>query len=95
MPTPPPTEKNDHPHTPHAKQPNVAAAEAENRSVSDFVLNSALDRADESLGAKRIWKLSQEKWAAFQALLDAPPSGNPALRRLLTEPSAVERSRKR
>jgi uncharacterized protein (DUF1778 family) len=59
------------------------------------VLKSALDRADESLGEKRVWKLSPEKWAEFQAALDAPPRDNPALRRLLTEPSAIERSQKK
>ena len=95
MPTPARSEKLDLRLSPQAKQRIVAAAEAENRSVSDFVLKSALDRADESLGDKRIWKLSPEKWAEFQALLDAPPRENPALRKLLTEPSAVERSQKK
>jgi uncharacterized protein (DUF1778 family) len=81
--------------TPQAKRRIVAAAEAENLSVNEFVLKSALDRADESLGDKRIWKLSPEKWAEFQTLLDAPPRDIPALRKLLTEPSVFERSRKR
>jgi uncharacterized protein (DUF1778 family) len=39
----------------------VAAAEAENRSVSDFVLKSALDRADETLADTTGLKLSVEQ----------------------------------
>jgi uncharacterized protein (DUF1778 family) len=92
MPTTARTEKLDLRLTPQAKRRVMAAAEAENRSVSDFVLKSTLDRADESLGDKRVWKLSGKKWAEFQALLDAPPRDVPALRKLLAEPSAVERS---
>ena len=73
-----------------AKQRIVAAAEAENRTVSDFVLKSALDRADETLADRRVWKLNAEQWEKFQQALDAPPRFHAAMHRLLTEPSIFE-----
>jgi hypothetical protein len=36
-----------------------------------------------------------EKWAELQTALDAPPRDILALRKLLTEPSVVERSHKK
>ncbi len=95
MPTAPRTEKLDLRLSPQAKKRIVAAAELMNRTVSDFVLGSALERADEALADKRVWKLDDEQWEKFQAALDAPPRDNPALRKLLTEPSAVELSQKK
>jgi uncharacterized protein (DUF1778 family) len=92
MPATPRTEKLDLRISPQAKQRIAAAAEEEGRTVSDFVLKSALDRAAETLADKRVWKLSAAQWEKFQAALDAPPQDNPALRKFLTEPSAVERS---
>jgi uncharacterized protein (DUF1778 family) len=94
MPTAARTEKLDLRLTPEAKRRLYAAAEAQQRSVTDFVLQSALERADEALAGKRIWNLDAKQWAKFQAALDAPPSDNPRLRKLLTEPSFVERSHK-
>ena len=94
MPTTTRSEKLDLRLTPEAKQRLYAAAQAEQRSVSEFVLQSALERADETLADQRVWSLSAEQWAKFQAALDAPPRDNPRLRKFLTEPSFVERSRK-
>ena len=90
MPTPARSEKLDLRLTPQAKQRIVAAAEAQNRSVSDFVLSSALERADETLAEQRSFILSPEKWATFQAALDAPPRFIPEMHKLLTEPSVFE-----
>ncbi|NGZ11699.1 MAG: DUF1778 domain-containing protein [Nitrospira sp. LK70] len=55
-------------------------------SVSEFVRDSALSRADEMLADRRTFLLSQSKWAEFQAALDAPPHHNPRIQLLLTEP---------
>lgn len=65
----------------------AAAAAAEHRSVSDFVLESALGRAEETLADRRHFGLGAEQWAAFQAALDAPPRDMPRMKRLLKEPS--------
>ncbi len=77
------TEKLDLRLTPEAKERISAAAAASNRSVTDFVVQSALDVAEETLADQRIFYLDAERFAAFQAALDAPPKELPALKRLL------------
>jgi uncharacterized protein (DUF1778 family) len=62
------------------------AAAASNRSVSDFVLESALARADETLADRRTFALNADQWKAFLAALDSPPRSLPRLKRLLKEP---------
>lgn len=80
------TEKLDLRLTPDAKRMLASAAAAERRSLSDFVLESALDRAEETLADRRSFQLDTEQWAAFMAALDAPPKDLPRLKRLLNEP---------
>ena len=87
----PRSEKLDLRLTPQAKQRLYAAAQAAQRSVSDFVLHSALERADETLADRRVFSLDAEQWAAFQAALDAPPRSHPRLERLMREPSIFDR----
>lgn len=62
------------------------------RSVSEFVLDSALARADEALADRQGFGLITEQWAAFQAAMDTPPRPLPRRACLLEEPSAFERS---
>ena len=77
------TEKLDLRLTPEAKRRLFAAAEVSQRSVSEFVLQSALERAEETLADRRVFWLDAEQWPAFQAALDAPPKVIPELKRLL------------
>lgn len=63
-----------------------AAASLSNRSVNEFVRESALSRAHEMLADRRMFLLSRAKWDEFQAALDAPTRRNPRMQRLLTEP---------
>ncbi|GIL02951.1 MAG: hypothetical protein BroJett030_28500 [Alphaproteobacteria bacterium] len=81
------TEKLDLRLTPEAKRMLAAAAQAERRSLSEFVLASALGRAEETLADRRVFQLDAARWAAFIAALDAPPRDLPRLRRLLSEPT--------
>jgi uncharacterized protein (DUF1778 family) len=90
MPTPTRSEKLDLRLTPAAKQSLYAAAALAHRSVSDFVLESALARAEETLPDRRSFRLDAGQWEAFQAALDAPPRHRPRLERLLREPSIFE-----
>jgi len=84
------SEKLDLRLTPEAKRLLHAAARAERRSVSDFVLDSALARAEEALPDRRHFALDAAHWAAFAAALDAAPRPLPRLERLLAEPSVFE-----
>lgn len=85
------TEKLDLRLSPAAKQTLRAAATASRRSISDFVLESALARADETLADRRHFGLDADRWNAFQAALDAPVRELPRVRRLLSKRSAFER----
>ncbi len=80
------SEKLDLRLTRKAKTALRAAAAASNRSVSEFVLESALARADEALADRRTFGLNAAQWKAFLAALDAPPRPLPHLERLLREP---------
>lgn len=74
-----------------AKWTLQSAAQAARRSVSDFVLESALERAAEALPDRRRFGLNAERWEAFQAALDAPTIPAPRLARLLSEASVFEK----
>src|SRR5207245_11335612 len=63
-----------------------AAATVSRRSLTDFVRESALARADETLADRRTFHLSPENWTAFLAALDSAPRPLPRLHRLLREP---------
>jgi len=80
------SEKLDLRLTRNAKRTLKAAAESLNRSVSEFVLESALTRADETLADRQRFKLNTIQWKAFLAALDAPPRHLPRLERLLKQP---------
>jgi uncharacterized protein (DUF1778 family) len=71
--------------TPEAKQTIAAAAAAAQRSVSEFVLESALERAGETLADRTRFGLDASRWRAFLDALDAPPRELPRLRRLMKE----------
>lgn len=85
------SEKLDLRLTPDAKRMLNAAARASRRSVSDFVLESALSRAHERLPDRQYFGLDAAGWQAFLAALDAPARPLPRLQRLLAEPSVFER----
>jgi uncharacterized protein (DUF1778 family) len=78
--------------SPEAKDALVRAAALSRRSLSDFVLESALARADETLADRRSFVLSEDEWEAFVTALDAPPADNLALKRLLARPDIFARS---
>ena len=80
------TEKLDLRLTPEAKRILASAAAAERRSITDFVLDSALGRAEETLADRRSFNLDAERWQAFVAALDAPTRDMPCMRKLINEP---------
>jgi uncharacterized protein (DUF1778 family) len=85
------TQKIDVRVAPMVKALLQVAADAEHRSLSEFVLESAIRHAEETLPDRRRFGLDAEQWEAFQALLEAPPRTLPRLARLLQEPSVFER----
>jgi uncharacterized protein (DUF1778 family) len=61
------SEKLDLRLTRDAKRALQAAAASVHRSVSEFVLESALARADEALAERHSFKLNAAQWKAFIA----------------------------
>jgi uncharacterized protein (DUF1778 family) len=84
------SEKLDLRLTLEAKRTLNIAASAAGRSVSEFVLESALSRAEETLADRSRFGLDAERWNAFMAALDAPPRDIPALERLMREPGVFD-----
>jgi uncharacterized protein (DUF1778 family) len=85
------TEKLDLRLTPDAKRKLRAAADVAHRSVSEFVLATALTRAEELLSEQRDLRLTREQWTRFMQALDAPPRSHARMEKLLREPSVFER----
>lgn len=66
------------------------AATAVDKSVTEFVLESATASAKRVLADRRWFVLSDEAWADFEALLDAPATRTPKLAALLSEPTVFD-----
>lgn len=67
------------------------AAKETRANVSAFLVESACLRAEETLASQHHLVYSAEQWEAFMAMLDRPAEDKPRLRKLLTEPSVLER----
>jgi uncharacterized protein (DUF1778 family) len=70
-------------------------ANAKGQSMTDFIVESACTIAECELAEERDFKLPPKQWKAFLDALDKPAVGNPALHRLLNEPSAIELANKK
>ena len=84
------TEKLDLRLSKSAKQTLQAAATAARKSVSEFVLETALSEAEERLADRRVFTLNDKQWEAFMAALDAPPRRHPRLERLFREQTVFD-----
>ncbi|MFF0310953.1 DUF1778 domain-containing protein [Streptosporangium sp. NPDC004379] len=67
-----------------------AASAAEGRSVPEFVLDAATVAAEHALADRTVFRLSEEQWAAFDALSDRPARDLPRLRELLDAPTVLD-----
>jgi len=89
------TEKLDLRLTARAKRTLQSAAEVSHKTLSDFVIESALARADTVLAERQVFRVDAERWAAFLAALDAAPRARPRFAMLLNEPSMLIDPRRR
>lgn len=67
------------------------AAALQRRSVSEFVLASSCEAAERVLVEQTRFRLPPAKHRAFLGALDAPARGIPALKRLFSRASVLER----
>ncbi|HKT34603.1 MAG TPA: DUF1778 domain-containing protein [Nitrospira sp.] len=86
------TEKLDIRLSREIKRTFETAAAVRHQSVTAFVVESALSRAEEMLADRRAFVLSKPKWNAFLNALDAPVRSLPRVQRLLTEPGFFDNS---
>ena len=63
------------------------AARTTNKTVTDFVLESASNAAEQVLADRRWFMLDDAAWAAFEDLLDRPAVVKPRLTELLSDES--------
>lgn len=66
------------------------AAKERHTSLSQFMIEAALEKAQQVLAEKRYFLLNAEQWQAFSALLDRPVQDKPKLHQLLQEKSVFE-----
>jgi uncharacterized protein (DUF1778 family) len=67
------------------------AAERQGVNVTDFIMRSACDRAEEALADQTRFVLDEKKWRAFLNALDRPAKNKPRLRRLFSESHVAKR----
>lgn len=67
------------------------AANALDKSVSEFVLDSSIANAENVLADRRLFAVSDEAWQAFEAALDRPAVVKPRLQALLAEESIFDK----
>lgn len=61
------------------------AAEVTGQSLTDFVTMAAVVRAEDALADRRVFRLDDDAWVDFTAILDRPAQRIPELTRLLRE----------
>jgi len=84
------SEKLDLRIAPEDKQILRTAASTSGRTLAQFVLESAIARAQETLPDRRAFGLDAVTWETFITALEAPPRPLPRLERLLGERSVFE-----
>ena len=84
------SEKLDIRITAEAKQILQQAAKERHTSISQFVLESALNSASSVLAERSRIGLDAGQWEDFMAALDAPPRRHPRMERLLNEPTCLD-----
>ncbi len=66
------------------------AAQAVDKSVTEFVLDSATIAAEQVLADRRWFLLDERAWSEFQALLERPAVDKPRLREFMAQPDVFD-----
>ena len=67
------------------------AAERQGVNLTEFILRSARENAEQVLADQNRFVLGEKQWKAFMAVLDRPAKDKPRLRRLFQEPHIAKR----
>jgi uncharacterized protein (DUF1778 family) len=77
--------------TPAAKRMLQRAAAVTNKTLTEFLLDTGLNAAADTLSDRRVFQLDKKRWDAFMAALSTPPKNNPKLRKLLARKPAWDK----
>jgi uncharacterized protein (DUF1778 family) len=69
--------------TPAAKRTLQRAAAVSHKTLTEFLLDTGLNAAMDTLADRRVFQLDERRWKAFMAALARPPKANLRLRKLL------------
>lgn len=67
------------------------AAERQGLNVTDFIIRSACEKAEQALADQTRFVLGDKQWKLFMHALDSPPRDKPRLRRLFSEKQVAKR----
>jgi uncharacterized protein (DUF1778 family) len=67
------------------------AAERQGMNVTEFIMRSACEKAEQTLADQTRFVLGEKQWKAFMSALDRPAKDKPRLRRLFAEPHVAKR----
>jgi uncharacterized protein (DUF1778 family) len=76
--------------TPTMKALLQRAATFSHKNVTEFLLEAGINAAEEALVDRRMFRLDDAQWQAFQDVLDRPVTKKPRLAKLLAEKSVLE-----
>jgi uncharacterized protein (DUF1778 family) len=76
--------------TPATKHTLQRAAAVRNKTLTEFLLDSGLNAALDTLADRRVFQVDEQRWVQFLEQLSAPPKDNPRLRKLLARRPAWE-----
>jgi uncharacterized protein (DUF1778 family) len=69
----------------------IRPAERQGVNVTEFIMRSAREKAEQALAEQTRFVLDETQWKAFLAALDRPTKHKPRLRRLFQEHHVAKR----
>ncbi len=66
------------------------AAEVSRKSITEFVLSSVCEKAEQTLLDQRLFMVDEDTWTAFQNVLERPAQVKAELKALISEPAIWE-----
>lgn len=76
--------------TPRLKALLQRASASSHKNVTEFLLEAGIKAAEDALANRRMFRLDDRQWKAFQEILDRPVMDKPRLTRLLSKKSVLE-----
>jgi uncharacterized protein (DUF1778 family) len=74
--------------TPTTKRTLQRAAAVSTKTLTEFLLDTAVNAALDTLADRRVFQLDEKRWSKFMQELATPPKKNPQLRKLLARRAA-------